>query len=113
MMQRTLRLPNLRVAAILLCTMFFFDIFWVFISPLLFSGKSVMVEVATGGGTNEAVPMLIRVPTVGESGGGERMLGFGDIALPGLLISYLLRYDSLESKTYRNGYFIPGVLGYV
>lgn len=113
MIQRQLRLPNLKVAAVLLTTMFFFDIFWVFLSPLFFGGKSVMVEVAKGGGTNEAVPMLIRVPTMSESRGGDRMLGFGDIALPGLLVSYLLRHDSLDKRTCRRGYFVPGVVGYV
>jgi len=113
MIQRQVRLPNLKVAAIVLATMFCFDVFWVFLSPMFFRGKSVMVEVAKGGGTQEAVPMLIRVPTVGESHGGERMLGFGDIALPGLLVSYLLRYDMLEKKGYRDGYFLFGVLGYL
>ena len=48
--------------------------------------------------------MLIRVPTIGKGAhGGERMLGFGDIALPGLFVSYLLRYDMLEKKSFRLG----------
>ena len=69
--------------------MFFFDIFWVFISPLFFT-KSVMVEVARGGGTGESVPMLLRVPAIGDPFGRDRMLGFGDIALPGHNLSYRL-----------------------
>ena len=44
---RTLRLPNFGVATALLGVFFLYDIFWVFISPLLFT-KSVMVEVALG-----------------------------------------------------------------
>ena len=37
-----LRLPDLRVGAILLCVFFLYDIFWVFLSPYFFSGQSVM-----------------------------------------------------------------------
>jgi len=110
-MQRTLRLPNIQVATALLSVMFFFDIFWVFISPLIFH-KSVMVEVAKGGGTGEKVPMLLRVPAIGDVLGGERMLGFGDIALPGLLISYLRRHDKLGLRNCCTGYFVPSVIGY-
>ena len=36
------------VLALLLSAAFFFDVFWVFISPLFFQ-KSVMIEVARGG----------------------------------------------------------------
>jgi len=111
--QRTLRVPNIRVAALLLTCMFFFDIFWVFISPLFFH-KSVMVEVAKGGGSHETVPMLLLFPTIGDPVPGRRMLGFGDIAVPGLFLSYLLRYDK-QSKRGNNllsGYFVPAVVGY-
>eukprot|EP00434_Breviolum_minutum_P028310 symbB.v1.2.025047.t1/scaffold2411.1/size79909/1 len=52
-MQRTLRVPNLKIASVLLVAMFFFDIYWVFISVHQFH-KSVMVSVATGGGTGES-----------------------------------------------------------
>mmetsp|Transcript_21977 Transcript_21977/g.61590 ORF Transcript_21977/g.61590 Transcript_21977/m.61590 type:complete len:559 (-) Transcript_21977:62-1738(-) len=109
--QRTLRLPNIKVATLLLVIMFFFDIFWVFVSPLFFRGKSVMVTVATGGDTGESVPMLLRVPT-GDLFGGERILGFGDIVLPGLLISYLRRHDILSKSPLLRGYFAPSVAGY-
>jgi len=110
-LQRTMRLPNIKVATLFLCIMFFFDIFWVFISPLLFQ-KSVMVEVATGGDTGEHVPMLMRVPAIGDPLGRDRMLGFGDIALPGLLVSYLRRHDLLSSRAWCRGYFLPSLIGY-
>ena len=45
---RTVRLPSLRVASLLLSLMCAYDIFMVFISPLLFRG-SVMMTVATAG----------------------------------------------------------------
>ncbi|CAK0876232.1 unnamed protein product [Prorocentrum cordatum] len=124
--QRTLRLPNMKIASLLLVMMFFFDIFWVFISPLIFQ-ESVMIRVARGGDTGEAVPMLLRVPSFGDPLGGYRMLGFGDIVLPGLLISYYRRHDVLSrpawgrsrgpARCWRRrsifqGYFLPGVVGY-
>jgi signal peptide peptidase-like protein 2B len=41
MIQRALRLPSIRISAILLCLAFIYDIFWVFISPYIFK-QSVM-----------------------------------------------------------------------
>merc|ERR1712224_1047346 len=95
----------------LLSTMFVFDIFWVSISPVIFK-KSVMVDVATGGGTGEVVPMLLRMPCFGDPLAGDRMLGFGDVALPGMLISYLRRFDVMSHKRWQAGYFFPCVVAY-
>jgi len=110
-LQRTLRLPSMKLAAFLLGLMFCFDIFWVFVSPLIFE-RSVMVVVATGGGTGETVPMLLRLPAIGDALGRDRMLGFGDIALPGLLVSFLRRHDVLSGRQLKRGYFAPSVFGY-
>ena len=43
------------------------------------------VQVAEGGGLDESLPMLLRVPYMGlpREMGGYSMLGFGDIILPG------------------------------
>lgn len=71
-----------------------------------------MVEVARGGGTGESVPMLLRMPSFEDEFGNDRMLGFGDVALPGLLISYLRRYDLLGHRQGFGGYFVPAVIGY-
>ena len=111
MMQRSVRLPSMKVATLLLLLMFFYDIFWVFLSPLFFK-KSVMVHVATGGGTGVVMPMLLRVPAILDPLGGERMLGFGDVMLPGLLASYLLRRDALQGRGLRDGCFAPALAGY-
>ena len=44
-----IKLPNLKISAILLISLLVYDIFFVFITPLFSArGKSVMVEVATG-----------------------------------------------------------------
>jgi len=110
--QKMMRLPSIRHATILLTLLFFFDIFWVFVSPVFFK-TSVMVEVAKGGNTGETVPMLLRIPTILDSIPSQRMLGFGDVALPGLLISYLLRHDIVTKKIGFSGYFLPTSIAYL
>lgn len=110
--QRTLRLPNLKVGTLLLVCTFFFDIFWVFISPLIFQ-KSVMIEVATGGGTGQSVPMVLKIPAMSSAVPGQfKILGLGDIAIPGLLISLLLRHDIVSHSKPGDGYFTAGCIGY-
>lgn len=110
--QRTLRLPNLKVGTFLLIATFFFDIFWVFLSPMIFK-KSVMIEVATGGGTGQSVPMVLKIPALhGDLPGQFKILGLGDIAIPGLLISLLLRHDLVKGHRRGRGYFLAGVIGY-
>ena len=66
-MLKVLRLPSLKICTILLCALFFYDIFFVFITPLFMSGKSVMVEVATGHSSDEQLPMVLRVPHLSTS----------------------------------------------
>merc|ERR1712066_1055247 len=56
--------------------------------------------------------MLLRVPAIADVFGRDRMLGFGDIVLPGLLVSYLRRYDILGRRQFSRGYFAPSVVGY-
>jgi len=98
-MLKTLRLPSLKVITVLLCTLFIYDIFFVFITPLLTKdGKSVMVEVATGGDEGgEQLPMVLKVPHFNAPTTvcyhSYSMLGFGDILVPGLLVSFCHAYD--------------------
>jgi signal peptide peptidase-like protein 2B len=103
------RLPNLQVATILLTLAFLYDIFFVFVSPLIF-GSSVMVHVATGGDKpshddenfcekypnnrdcqNTALPNLIVVPAIDDYRGGDSLLGLGDIIIPGLFLVLIAR----------------------
>ena len=79
---RSLRIPSLRIAALLLSLMFFYDIFMVFLSPLFFP-SSVMMTVATAGepavtkGSHgecirlpgERMPMLFLIPRVSPTPG--------------------------------------------
>ncbi len=109
-----LQLLEFRAIAALLMAFFVYDVFFVFLTPFLFGGSSVMVAVATAGqpepvanpacycrlnptaaecGDGERMPILLTLPRVGW-GGGEALLGLGDIVLPGLLISLAVRYDT-------------------
>lgn len=106
------QLPNIKVATVLLCCAFLYDIFWVFLSPYIFH-DSVMIAVAQGdkaGG--ESIPMLLRIPRFFDPWGGYNMIGFGDILFPGLLVSFAHRFDKAKKKTLRNGYFLWLVIGY-
>ncbi|KAF2616451.1 hypothetical protein F2Q68_00038371 [Brassica cretica] len=106
------RLPNIRVATILLCCAFFYDIFWVFLSPLIFK-QSVMIAVARGSkDTGESIPMLLRFPRLSDPWGGYNMIGFGDILFPGLLICFIFRYDRENNKGVVKGYFPWLMFGY-
>ena len=116
---RTVRLPSLRVASLLLGMMCAYDIFMVFVSPLIFH-SSIMMTVATAGEATaqvsgklgvcirtpeEHMPMLLLVPRLGSpplpagampppsDGQAFAMLGLGDVVLPGLLLVLARRLD--------------------
>ncbi|PKA49663.1 Signal peptide peptidase-like 2 [Apostasia shenzhenica] len=105
------RLPNIKVASALLCCAFVYDIFWVFVSPLIFH-ESVMIAVARGDNSGEAIPMLLRTPRFFDPWGGYDMIGFGDILFPGLLIAFSYRYDRANKKSIVSGYFVWLTIGY-
>ena len=108
-----IQLNSIKVASVLLIVAFFYDIFFVFITPYIFKGRSVMIEVATSGGPPKAdaiwcekypsdsdckggdpMPMLFSVPRLFDYQRGSSMLGLGDIVLPGLLLSFAARLDA-------------------
>eukprot|EP00956_Cyclotella_meneghiniana_P038242 scaffold150817_cov36-Cyclotella_meneghiniana.AAC.1 len=82
----TIKLNSIKVASILLTVAFFYDIFFVFVTPLLTKhGESIMVNVATTGGPPKAdpswcekypndadckggdpLPMLFAIPRIGD-----------------------------------------------
>ncbi|XP_052188514.1 signal peptide peptidase-like 2 [Diospyros lotus] len=106
------RLPNIKVATVLLCCAFLYDIFWVFLSPFIFH-DSVMIAVARGDNSGgESIPMLLRVPRLFDPWGGYDMIGFGDILFPGLLLSFAHRFDKANKKSLLKGYFLWLAIGY-
>ncbi|CAN6462563.1 unnamed protein product [Victoria cruziana] len=106
------RLPNIKVAAALLCCAFLYDIFWVFVSPVLFH-QSVMIAVARGDRSGgESIPMVLKIPRFFDPWGGYNLVGFGDVLFPGLLVSFAFRFDKLKKKGKLNGYFLYLMIGY-
>jgi hypothetical protein len=73
-----------------------------------------MVEVATGGDTGEQLPMVLKVPHLGSNPlkvcwMPYSMLGFGDILVPGLLLSYCHSFDLLMGTPYRLYWILTSV----
>ncbi|KAL7520540.1 hypothetical protein ACHAWX_005265, partial [Stephanocyclus meneghinianus] len=111
-----IHINTIMVGTILLVLVFFYDIFYVFISPYIF-GTSVMVDVAMGGtrgdaafcykypsdsrctGSQAPLPMMLVFPWLLDYREGFSMIGLGDIVLPGLLISFAARYDGAKFLT--------------
>ena len=95
-----LSLGTVQNGVILLCGLFFYDIFWVFCTP-------VMVSVAK----NFDAPIKLLFPkSLAQTE--FSMLGLGDIVIPGIMVAILLRYD-LANNNGRVKYFVSGFAGYV
>lgn len=113
------RLPNIKVCAMLLICLFVYDIFWVFYSEWFF-GANVMVAVATQQASNPVhtvanslslpglqlitkkleLPVKIVFPrnllggvVPGNTATDFMMLGLGDMAIPSMLLALVLCFD--------------------
>ncbi|XP_024366479.1 signal peptide peptidase-like 1 isoform X1 [Physcomitrium patens] len=123
------RLPNIKVCALLLVCLFVYDIFWVFFSEQFF-GSNVMVTVASRQTSNpvhtvasslnmqrfsEVVAKKLDLPlklifprnlfwgaSGGAFGGQFLMIGLGDMAIPGMLLSLVLCFDHRKVREYDN-----------
>lgn len=96
LMLKVLKAPSMSSPTLLLLTAFIYDVFFVFVTPYLTStGESIMEAAATGAAltVKETIPMLFRVPSFWPNGG-EAMLGFGDVVLPGILVTFLRECDA-------------------
>jgi len=119
---KTIKLPSFKVSVLLLGLFFVYDIFYVFITPLLTkTNESVMVQVATGGsGTSrEELPLLFKLPKISLLQFYKcvhlpySLLGYGDIILPGLHVGLCACLDARISHTVRfHYYYIAAVFGY-
>eukprot|EP01041_Mallomonas_annulata_P000605 gene605-1168_t len=110
MAMSVVRLPTFKVAVLLLGMMFFYDIFFVFITPYFFD-SSIMLKVASGGKEmhndenfcekypshadckKASLPMLLIFPTLMSYSSDGSLLGLGDIVLPGTLVAFTARLD--------------------
>ncbi|KAJ9139878.1 hypothetical protein P3X46_030571 [Hevea brasiliensis] len=118
------RLPNIKICAMLLACLFVYDIFWVFFSERFF-GANVMVSVATQQASNPVhtvanslslpglqlitkkleLPVKIVFPrnlfsgaVLGGNGADFMMLGLGDMAIPAMLLALVLCFDHRKSR---------------
>jgi len=102
----SVRIPNLKIATIILSLFFIYDIFWVFLSQYIFK-SNVMVTVAR---KLPSLPMLIIVPRILDDS--LSMLGLGDIVLPGVFLCFLYRFDHFNRIPIKLGYFLRAYIGY-
>ncbi|KAF9439135.1 Signal peptide peptidase-like 2B [Entomortierella beljakovae] len=106
LMLRVLKATSMSTPTLLLLTAFIYDVFFVFVTPYLTkSGESIMEAAATGASmtVKETIPMLFRIPSFSHQGG-EAMLGFGDVVLPGILVTFLKECDArLEEDQFMTG----------
>ncbi|KDP22265.1 hypothetical protein JCGZ_26096 [Jatropha curcas] len=118
------RLPNIKICAMLLACLFVYDIFWVFFSERFF-GANVMVSVATQQASNPVhtvanslslpglqlitkkleLPVKIVFPrnllggaVPGGNAADFMMLGLGDMAIPAMLLALVLCFDHRKSR---------------
>ena len=124
-----IRFPSLKLAAVSLSLLLLYDLFWVFYSEYFFH-KNVMVEVAIKSAINPIqalgvkydisilsalqpkleLPIKLLMPSTLLPGGRLLMLGLGDIALPGFLISLALRCDMYHSSRLELPIYSPDTL---
>lgn len=105
---KTMRLTTLVPGLLLIGLLFFYDIFWVFISPVFTGGNSVMMVVATGLDIpiKLVMPHLTNYfPTTACS-----LLGLGDILIPGIFICFMARFGTEVAKT--EVYFYAAIFAY-
>ncbi|XP_022445606.1 signal peptide peptidase-like 2C [Delphinapterus leucas] len=116
---RRVRLSTLKNCASLLLALLAFDVFFVFVTPLLTrTGDSIMLEVALGPAdslSHERLPMALKVPRLSFSAltlcdQPFSILGFGDIVVPGFLVAYCHRFD-VHIRS-RQVYFVACTVAY-
>lgn len=118
-----IKIPNGKIATIILVLLFIYDIFWVFFSKPFF-GESVMLSVATRTSTNplmtfaqffgfsQYIKQNLHPPIKLISWNGH-ILGLGDIFLPGMVVCMAFNFDTLMKKMNKNrSYFKNALYGY-
>lgn len=92
---RALRVPSLKVATALLALAAANDAWWVYLQPRLIPhSQSIMVKVAS------STPALVLLAP-GFTGGPHApfaLLGFGDVAIPGLAVAAAARWDAVKGQ---------------
>jgi signal peptide peptidase-like protein 2B len=59
-----------------------------------------------------SLPMVLSIPLIFSVYGGNALLGLGDIVIPGLLVSFCLRYDYCQGYPISRNYFCVASVSY-
>lgn len=102
---KMLRLNKLMPGLAVLSALFLYDIFWVFFSPYIFHGESVMVVVAT----NVDLPAKLVFPSWNVFTSCS-LIGLGDLAVPGFYIGYVTRFGDYMRT---NLYYLCHIIAYI
>ncbi|KAJ3996409.1 peptidase A22B, signal peptide peptidase [Lentinula boryana] len=103
-----LKLDSFKTGTALLSGLFFYDIWWVF-------GTPVMVEVATK--LDVPIKLLWPKSIYFSDESGYTLLGLGDIVIPGCFVALALRFDYhrhiKKGKDFNKPYFYASLLAYI
>eukprot|EP00890_Picochlorum_soloecismus_P005715 jgi/Picsp_1/6144/NSC_03498-R1_protein len=90
------QLPNLKIGTILLGSALVYDVWWVYLQPMVTGSASAMVSIAK----HHALPLFLAFPEIGSVGTAPSyaILGLGDVLLPGLLIIFAYKWGLRKSK---------------
>eukprot|EP00792_Barthelona_sp_PAP020_P004343 TRINITY_DN2064_c0_g2_i1.p1 TRINITY_DN2064_c0_g2~~TRINITY_DN2064_c0_g2_i1.p1 ORF type:complete len:385 (-),score=118.98 TRINITY_DN2064_c0_g2_i1:104-1222(-) len=100
-------LPSTKLALLILCILFFYDIFWVF-------GTPVMITVAKN--VNGPIKILFPNNFLSLFAGSAKklefsILGLGDIVLPGVCLAVFRRFDQKNENGSKS--YLWGLFGYL
>ncbi|XP_062434811.1 signal peptide peptidase-like 2B [Rhea pennata] len=115
---KTVHIPKMKNCSLFLLALLVYDVFFVFITPLLTKcGDSIMEMVALGPfntAHHEKIPFLLKIPAWYPSSafdnGPFTVLGLGDILIPGFLVAYSYRFDIRAHTSWI--YFVTSTIAY-
>lgn len=98
---------SFKICAVLLFSAFLYDVFWVYISPYIFT-QNVMVVAAT----SLNMPIKLEMPIFFDSHPLKScmFLGLGDLVLPGFVLKFCHRFDFIKKSSV---YYKTSILLYV
>ena len=96
-------LGSVKVGTLVLCGLFFYDIFMVFGTghALGTTKVSIMEEVATRLDAPIKIFFIAPAGAAARAGGGHSLLGLGDIVVPGFFLALLARFDARQGLIHR------------
>jgi hypothetical protein len=125
-----LKLTSIKIATMLLVAIFFYDIFFVFITPFLTGGTSVMLQVASGSEDPNGedfcykypdsrsckgigfLPMLFIFPKTNDYANGSVLLGLGDIICECFSLWFRAMFVHSTNRINQSHFIVNGSTGF-